>query len=184
VFATKRARRSRGADVARIAPLEEIMNLIRRNPNTTNNTWDPFREFQELSDRLNRMFEPRYVPAREDTREQALTVFDWAPAVNISETDKAYVVKADLPDVKKEDVKVTHDNGVLTLEGERRHEKREEGEKFHRVESSYGKFLRRFTLPEDAQVESIEAAFKDGALSVVIPKAEVKQPKAREIKVG
>lgn len=160
------------------------MNLIRRTPNTNNNNWDPFREFQELSDRLNRMFEPRYVPAREDTREQALTVFDWAPAVNISETDKAYVVKADLPDVKKEDVKVTHDNGVLTLEGERRHEKREEGEKFHRVESSYGKFLRRFTLPEDAQAESIEATFKDGALSVVIPKAEVKQPKAREIKVG
>jgi HSP20 family protein len=157
------------------------MNLTRR---TQNNTWDPFREFQELSDRLNRLFEPRYVPAREDSREQALKVFDWAPAVNISETDKAYLVKADLPDVKKEDVKVTHDNGVLTLEGERRQEKREDNEKFHRVESSYGRFLRRFTLPEDAQAESIEASFKDGALTVVIPKAQVKAPKSREIKVS
>lgn len=157
------------------------MNLTRRNQQ---NTWDPFREFQELSDRLNRLFEPRYSPANTDAREQALTVFDWAPAVNISETEKAYVVKADLPDVKKEDVKVRHDNGVLTLEGERRHEKKEEGEKFHRVESSYGKFMRRFTLPEDVQIESIEAAFKDGALTVTIPKAAPKTPKAREIQVS
>jgi HSP20 family protein len=154
------------------------MNLTRRSQN---NTWDPFREFQELSDRLNRLF---VAPTREDSREQAMTVFDWAPAVNISETEKAYLVQADLPDVKKEDVKVTHDNGVLTLEGERRQEKREESEKFHRVESSYGRFLRRFTLPDDAQSESIEATFRDGALSVVIPKAQVKAPKSREIKVG
>lgn len=156
------------------------MSLMRRNQNT----WDPFREFQELSDRLNRMFEPRYSPASTDSREQAMTVFDWAPAVNISETDKAYLVKADLPDVKKEDVKVTHDNGVLTIEGERRQEKREENEKFHRVESSFGKFLRRFTLPEDAQVESIEASFKDGALTVSIPKATVQRSKTRQIEVS
>jgi HSP20 family protein len=157
------------------------MNLTRRNQQ---NVWDPFRDFQELTDRLNRYFEPRYAPAHNDTREQALTVFDWAPAVNISETDKAYVVRADLPDVKKEDVKVRHDEGVLTLEGERRQEKRAEGEKFHRVESSFGKFLRRFTLPEDAQLESIEASFKDGALTVTIPKAAPKAPKAREIQVS
>jgi HSP20 family protein len=154
------------------------MNLTRRNPL---NTWDPFREFQELSERLNSLFMPRYAPANTDAREQALTVFDWAPAVNISETDKAYVVK---PDVKKEDVKVRHDNGVLTLEGERKQEKREQNEKFHRVESSYGKFLRRFTLPEDAQVEGIEASYKDGALTVTIPKAAPKTPKAREIQVA
>lgn len=157
------------------------MTLTRRNQQ---NAWDPFREFQELSDRLNTLFSPRYAPANTDAREQALTVFDWAPAVNISETEKAYVVKADLPDVKKEDVKVRHDKGVLTLEGERRQEKREENEKFHRVESSFGKFLRRFTLPEDVQVEAIEATFKDGALTVTIPKAQPKAPKAREIQVG
>lgn len=157
------------------------MSLMRRNQS---NTWDPFREFQELSDRLNRLFEPRYAPANTDASEQALTVFDWAPAVNISETDKAYLVKADLPDVRKEDVKVTHDNGVLTIEGERRQEKREDNEKFHRVESSFGKFLRRFTLPEDAQAETIQANFKDGALTVTIPKAEVKAPKSRQIAVS
>jgi len=153
------------------------MNLMRRH----NANWDPFREFQELSDRLNRLFEPNQTA---NEGQQALTVFDWAPAVNISETDKAYVIKADLPDVKKEDVKVTHDNGVLTLEGERRQVKREENEKFHRVESSYGKFKRRFTLPEDAQAESIDASFKDGSLSVVVPKAALKTPRARVINVS
>lgn len=157
------------------------MSLIRRQQH---NTWDPFREFQELSERLNGLFAPRYGLANSDAREQALTAFDWAPAVNISETEKAYVVRADLPDVKKEDVKVRHDDGVLTLEGERRQEKREETEKFHRVESSFGKFMRRFTLPEDAQVEAIEAVFKDGALTVMIPKAQPKAPKAREIRVS
>jgi HSP20 family protein len=172
---------SRAAVAASCILEDMVMNLTRRH---YQNTWDPFRDFQELSDRLNHWFEPRYVPANNDTREQALTVFDWAPQVNISETDKAYVVKADLPDVKKEDVKVTHDKGVLTLAGERRQEKREESEKFHRVESSYGKFLRRFTLPEDAQSESIEAAFKDGALTVTIPKAAPKAVAAREIQVA
>jgi HSP20 family protein len=156
------------------------MSLIRRQANA----WDPFREFQELSDRLNRVFQGQApVPANEG-REQSLTVFDWVPSVNISETEKAYVVRADLPEVKKEEVKVTHENGVLTIEGERRQEKREQNEKFHRVESNYGRFARRFTLPEDAQEESIEASFKDGSLSVVIPKAEPKRPRARQINVA
>jgi HSP20 family protein len=158
------------------------MSLIRRQPVAT---WDPFREFQELSDRLSRAFSGQpYNNQQEGNREQALTVFDWSPAVNISETDKAYLIKADLPEVNKEAVKVTHQDGVLTLEGERRQEKREENEKFHRVESSYGKFMRRFTLPDDAQDESIEATFKDGALTVVIPKAAAKRSKSREIKVA
>jgi len=156
------------------------MQLIRRQPG---NTWDPFREFQDLSERLNRIFQGNQ-QAGGEAREQALTVFDWAPAVNISETEKAYLVKADLPEVKKENVKVTHENGVLTIEGERRHEKRDENEKFHRVESSYGKFMRRFTLPDDSQAEAIEANFSDGALTVVIPKAIAQRPKSREIKVA
>jgi HSP20 family protein len=154
------------------------MSLARRYASSV---WDPFRELQEMSERLNRYFVQNDSPAQQ---QQALRNFDWAPSVNISETEKAYVVKADLPEVKKEDVKVTHENGVLTIEGERKQTKREETEKFHRVESSYGRFLRRFTLPDDAQDETIEATFKDGSLNVVIPKAVAKQPKAREISVG
>ncbi len=155
------------------------MTLVRRN---NANVWDPFREFQEMSDRFNHMF--RQGTTANKDGEQAMLAFDWAPAVNISETDKAYVVKADLPEVKKEDVKVTHDNGVLTIEGERRQEKKQDDEKFHRVESSYGRFMRRFTLPENVAAERIEAVFKDGSLSVTIPKAEPKQPKQQEIRVS
>jgi HSP20 family protein len=156
------------------------MSLVRRH---NVNVWDPFREFQDLSERWNRLFQSSGNAAN-DPREQALTVFDWVPAVNISETDKAYLIKADLPEVAKDNVKITQENGVLTIQGERRQEKRAENEKFHRVESSYGKFVRRFTLPDDGQTEGIEATFKDGALNVVIPKAVAKRPQAREIPVG
>lgn len=156
------------------------MSLQRRQ--ATASLWDPFRDFQEISDRLNRYFGA--VPATNDGGQQALRGFDWTPAVNISETPKAYLIKVDLPEVRKDEVKVTSENGVLTVEGERRQEKREENEKFHRVESVYGRFLRRFTLPDDAQEDRIEAAFKDGALTISVPKAEAKHPKARQIAVS
>lgn len=154
------------------------MSLIRRQPASV---WDPFREFQDLSDRLNRVFQQSL---QAGDGQQAMTAFDWAPAVNISETDKAYLVRADLPEVKKEDVKITHEDGVLTIEGERRQDKREENEKFHRVESSYGRFLRRFTIPDDAQEDGIQAVFKDGSLAVTIPKAPAKTPTSRQITVS
>jgi HSP20 family protein len=153
------------------------MNLVRRQASV----WDPFREFQEISDRLNRYFQSTVQNGAEG---QALRGFDWAPAVNISETDKSYVIKVDLPQVKKEDVKVTSENGVLTIEGERKQEKREENERFHRVETAYGRFLRRFSLPDDAQEEQIQASYKDGALEVSVPKAAAKTPKAHQIAVN
>ena len=154
------------------------MALVRRNSSL--GAWDPFREFQEFSERLNRAFAGN----ENGEGQQAARAFDWAPAVNISESDKAYLVKADLPEVKKEDVKITQEQGVLSIEGERRHEKRDDSEKLHRVESSYGHFLRRFTIPEDADVEHIEATFADGSLRVTIPKAEVKKPQPRQISVS
>lgn len=156
------------------------MNLARRHAASV---WDPFRDFQDITDRLNRYFQSSQA-ANSENGQQALRGFDWAPAVNISETDKAYLIKVDLPEVKKEEVKVTSENGVLTVEGERRQEKRDENEKFHRVESVYGRFMRRFTLPDDAQEEGIEATFKDGALQVAVPKAAAKSPKARQIAVS
>ena len=155
------------------------MNLVRRQASV----WDPFREFQEISDRLNRYFQSS-VAESNASGNQALRGFDWSPAVNISETEKAYLIKLDLPEVKKEDVKVTSENGVLAVEGERKQEKREENEKFHRVESVYGRFVRRFTLPEDAQEDGIEATFKDGALLLSVPKAAPKSPKSRQISVN
>lgn len=157
------------------------MSLVRRQANPV---WDPFREFQDLSDRLTRYFQASPGNLVQHEGEQALRGFDWAPAVNISETDRAYVIKADLPEVRKEDVKLTVENNLLTIEGERRQQKKEENEKFHRVESVYGRFVRRFTLPDDAQEDKVEATFKDGALSVSIPKAASRSSKARQISVS
>ena len=114
------------------------MNLMR---------WDPFRELEDMSTRLNRIFGTAPVPRQSDESD----VFaDWAPAVDIQETDAEYLIKADLPALKKEEVKVSVENGVLAIEGERKHEKEEKGKKFHRVERTYGKFVRRIAVPTEA----------------------------------
>jgi HSP20 family protein len=142
--------------------------------------WDPFRELEEVSDRLNRLF--GHAPIRE--AEEALAVADWAPSVDIQETDKEYLVQAELPDVKKEDVKVSLEGGMLSLQGERKHEKEEKDTKFHRVERSYGHFLRRFAMPDDVDDKKIRAEFKDGVLNVHLPKSETAKPKAIDVKMA
>ena len=96
--------------------------------------WDPFRELEDMSERLNRVFSR---PSLRNNGKENLTVADWMPTVDISETEGEYLIKAELPEVKKEEVKVTVENGVLTLQGERRQEKEEKGKRFHRVERSY-----------------------------------------------
>jgi HSP20 family protein len=147
--------------------------------------WDPFRELEEMSDRLNRAF-GRSMPARtgtEHTRD-ALTVFDWAPSVDIIESSEDFQIKAELPEVKKEDVKVSVDGGVLRIEGERKQEKEEKGKKYHRTERSYGSFLRTFTLPDNVDESKIAASFKDGVLNIRLQKAEKAKPKAIDVKVA
>ena len=109
--------------------------------------------------------------------------FDWAPLADVSETEGEYLIKAELPEVRKEDVSVTVLDGVLTLSGERRQEKREETEKVHRVERRYGAFARRFALPEDADEQAIRAESRDGVLRVHVPKQKVAQPQPRQILV-
>jgi HSP20 family protein len=119
---------------------------------------------------------------RTDGKEQ-LTVADWIPTVDISESDGEYLIKAELPEVKKEDVKVTVENGVLTLQGERRQEKEEQGKKYHRIERSYGSFVRSFTLPEAVDESGVKAEYKDGVLNLHLPKTEKVKPKAIDVKV-
>jgi HSP20 family protein len=108
---------------------------------------------------------------------------DWAPRVDIAETDKEFSIKAEIPDVKKEDVKVLVDNGILTIKGERKQEKEEKGKKFHRVERFYGSFTRSFTLPDNVDESKIEASFKDGMLNLTIPKTAETKPKAIDVKI-
>jgi HSP20 family protein len=113
-----------------------------------------------------------------------MIVADWTPSVDISETEGEYQIKAEIPDVKKEDVKITLEDGVLTIQGERKHEKEEKGKKFHRIERSYGSFARTFALPDVIEVDQVKAEFKDGVLSLHLPKSEKAKPKAIEVKVA
>ncbi len=106
------------------------------------------------------------------------------PAVDISETPKDYSIRAEIPGMKKEDIKITINKNVITLTGEKKEEKKTEGQKFHRLESYYGSFQRSFVLPDGIKADKVEAAFKDGVLSVTVPKSEETQSKTVEIKVG
>lgn len=149
------------------------MNLIK---------WNPFSELEDISNRLNQIFGRTAAPAA--TGNEMMKVADWAPSVDISETDMAYVIKGEIPEVKKEDVKVTVDNGVLTLQGERRMEKEEKGKKFHRIERSYGSFVRSFRLPDGVNDAKAKAEFKDGMITVTLPKSEKAKAKTVEIAVS
>ena len=144
--------------------------------------WDPFRELEDMSERLNRMFSRPAVPAKNG--KESLTVADWIPTVDISETDGEYVIKAELPDVKKEDVKITLEDGVLTLTGERRQEKEEKSTKYHRVERSYGSFVRSFSLPDLVDETKVKAEYRDGMLNLHLPKSEKAKPRAIEVRVA
>jgi HSP20 family protein len=144
--------------------------------------WDPFRELEEMTERLNRLF-GRAMSLRENSKER-LTVADWVPAVDIIETDSEYQIHAELPEVKKEDVKVTLENGVLTIQGERRQEQEHQGQRYHRVERSYGRFIRSFTLPDHVDDTNVRAEYKEGVLHLYLPKSEKVKPKAIEVKVS
>ncbi len=145
--------------------------------------WDPFKEMDDLQSRMARLL--GVSPARPaDSGKEAMTVARWTPSVDIIEDDKEWLVKAELPEVKKEDVKVIVENGVLTITGERKFEKEEKGRKYHRIERSYGNFLRSFALPDAADGSKVSAEFKDGVLKIHLPKSEKAKPKAVDVKVS
>src|SRR6058998_1472292 len=144
--------------------------------------WDPLKEMEELQNRLSGFF--GRAPVRRGNGEQeSITVAEWAPLVDITEDDKEYLIKAELPEVKKEDVKVAVENGVLTISGERKSEKEEKNKKFHRIERAYGSFERSFIFPDDADADKVIAEFKDGVLRLHLPKSEKAKPKQIEVKV-
>lgn len=145
--------------------------------------WNPFKEMEELENRLSSFF-GRAASRRQNGEQETMTVAEWSPLVDIVEDDKEYLITAELPGVKKEDVKVTVENGVLTISGERKFEKEEKGKKYHRVERAYGNFVRSFTLPDDADANKVNAEFKDGVLKVRVTKSESAKPKQIEVKVN
>jgi HSP20 family protein len=113
----------------------------------------------------------------------ALANVDWSPAVDVVETAEEYLVKAELPDLRKEDVKVTVEGGMLRISGERKQEKEEKSKRFHRVERSYGSFVRTFGLPDNVDDKKLQADFKDGLLTVHLRKTAPSKPQAVEVNI-
>jgi HSP20 family protein len=146
-------------------------------------TWNPLREMDGAQNRLSRFFLGGF-PTRMGSGEiTSLAVADWSPEVDISEDDHGYLLKADLPEMKKDDVRVTVEDGILSVSGERKTEKEDQKTKFHRIERSYGTFRRSFTLPEDADSTKVTAEFRDGVLKVHLPTTKTARSKAIEVKV-
>jgi len=141
--------------------------------------WDPFADMDTL---FNRMVSGNFArwPRLSGDGDSKI---EWTPSADISETDQEYVIRASLPAVKKEDVKVTVDSGMITIKGERKQQKDDKTEKFHRVESFYGSFERSFSLPDNVNSDAIRCESKDGVLTVHIPKVEPHKAKPKQISV-
>lgn len=143
--------------------------------------WDPYRELEEVQNRLANFFGQPSLLRRE--HRQGITTAEWAPLVDISEDEESYRVCVELPEVRREDIKVSVENGTLVISGERRHEREEKKkERYHRVERAYGTFVRSFSLPDDVDAEKVHASYKDGVLNVRIPKTERARPRQVEVK--
>jgi HSP20 family protein len=145
-------------------------------------SWNQLEELEALRHGLGSLFgrSPVHLPKGQ---EEQITVPEWAPLVDISEDDKEYLIKVELPEVQKADVKVTAEEGTLTIMGERKFEKEQKGKKYHRVERAYGSFVRNFSFPDDANPAKVSAEFKDGVLTVHLAKTEKAKPQQIEVKV-
>ncbi len=135
-------------------------------------SWDPYRDFRGLAERFNRAF--MGTPAR---RDEEMSLGSWLPPVDIAEDKDRIVLTAELPGFKEDQIEIQMEGGVLTLRGERKFEDEKEGRNYHRVERSYGQFVRSFTLPNNVDRENIKANFGNGLLEVVLPKREEAKPR-------
>jgi len=145
--------------------------------------WNQYKELEALQNGLSSLFARPQGP-RAQGQEEPMRVADWAPLVDICEDPTEYLIKAELPEVNKEDVKITLEDGMLTITGDRKFEKEEKGKKYHRVERAYGSFVRTFSLPDDASPGKVTAVFKDGVLRVHLVKDEKARPQQIEVSVS
>ena len=142
--------------------------------------WDPFKEFGTLHNRLGNFFGA--VPAWDTGTEMPATT--WTPTVDILESGNDLIVKAELPRIEPKDVMVTVDNNVLFIKGERRFSKETEKENYHRIERAYGNFSRSFALPTFIDETKVKAEFKNGVLTITVPKKETAKSRGIEVKVA
>ena len=142
--------------------------------------WEPFRGLNTLQDQVNRLFEDNFARTRSNQAELA----SWAPAVDIFETENELVVKADLPGVQEKDIDVRVENNTLTIRGDRKFNNEVHEDNYLRVERAYGTFTRSFSLPNTVNTEAIHAEYRNGVLSVRMPKREETKPKQIKISVS
>ncbi len=143
--------------------------------------WDPMKELEDMQRRVQSYFQ---TPGFGSFSNELLSSPQWLPACDIAETPEAYSIHAELPDVRKEDIKVTVHDGVLTLMGERKMEKEEKNKRYHRVERSYGRFQRSFTLPTAVDEGKVNATYRDGVLNLLVPKSTTGSAQPKEIRIG
>lgn len=145
--------------------------------------WRPMRDMLSIQDEMNRLFDRFFIRSPWEEQE-GLDAANWYPSMDISENNNEFVVSAELPGLRKEDIHITYTNGTLKIEGERKKDKEEKDTNFHRVERVYGKFCRTFQLPSQIKNDKISADFKDGILKINLPKADEVKPKEIEVKVN
>ena len=155
------------------------MSLIRWNPTHDVDRWPT--DFFGIQREINRVFD-NFFRGGSQADENFMTSY-WTPAVDIAEEENEFVVKMELPGVNKDDVKISLESNILTIKGEKKQEKEEKNKSHHRLERAYGSFQRSFTLPMTVKNDKIEAVFKDGVLSITLPKLEEAKPKQIEVKV-
>ena len=153
------------------------MSLVRWNPARELAAWPS--DLFGIQREMNKMFDGVF----RSTGDEDYSFSSWTPAVDIAEHDEEYLVKVELPGVNRDEVKLTLENNILTIRGEKKQEKETKKENYHRVERSYGSFQRSFTLPAAVKSDKIDASYKDGILTVSLPKAEEAKPKQIEVKV-
>lgn len=145
--------------------------------------WEPVRELNTLQNEMNRLFGTFFdTPTTASAGNGGLR--RWIPAMDLVETDEHFILRADLPGVREEDVKIEFEDNVLTVSGDRRTEHEEKREGFYRVERAMGSFSRSLTLPEGIDVDAVKATFDKGVLEIQIPKPEERKPRRVAISVG
>lgn len=138
--------------------------------------WNPFEQLDDLQAKLSTL------AIRQQEKKKSFSVnTEWTPLADVAEAEEEYVIKVELPEVEKEDIKLGVDDGVLAIKGERKFDEKEISRKFHRLERSYGSFFRTFTLPDDADAASASAEFKNGVLQLRLPKTN--RAKVKELKI-
>ncbi|MBS4028584.1 MAG: Hsp20/alpha crystallin family protein [Ignavibacteriales bacterium] len=158
------------------------MTLTRWTPVRNITRFNPFGDFNEMEHRMNRLLDSFF--SNSTVNDDGIVSARFVPATDIAEFDEHYLVTVDLPGLKKDEIKITLEDHTLTISGEKKFENEEKKDSYHRVERGYGRFERAFTLPQSVKTDKIDAKYKDGVLSLTVPKAEEAKQRTIEVKVS